>query len=122
MMKTKRVVNLIDAEFRKQVADMRAAFRKNPRFQTLYEEIRSRKAANCEVLESLLDKIRMLRDNKEWKTEQEENLICHFYTVVLAQLKKRCPKEYTKFTTKWSMIYIKRAEEALYIDRLDPKP
>ena len=98
-----------------------AALIVNPELRSLFEEAKKKeKTANCTELKGMLEKVRMLRDNKDWEDEPEWMAINHLFVHLLELFKKRCREMWIEFTDKWSRKYAKEMEEAWYIRQVKP--
>jgi hypothetical protein len=100
---------------------MDAALIVNSELRSLFEEVKKKeRTASCSELKGMLEKVRMLRDNKEWEDEPEWMAINHLFVHLLGLFKKRCREMWIEFTDKWSRKYAKEMEEAWYMRQVKP--
>jgi len=68
----------------------------------------------------MLEKVRMLRDNKEWEHEPEWMAINRIFVHLLKVFEKRCHEVWKDYVGKLSRKYAKEMEEAWYMKQVKP--
>jgi len=109
------------AWFEQQDKAMDAALIVNPELRSLFEEVKKKeKTANCSELKGMLDKIRMLRDNKDWQNELEWIAINRIFVQLLDVFEKRCHEMWKVYAGKLRHKYAKEMEEAWHWRKIEP--
>jgi glutamyl-tRNA reductase len=98
-----------------------AALIVNPELRSLFEEVKKKeKTASCSELKEMLEKVRMLIDNKEWEDEPEWMAINRLFAHLLKVFKNRCHEMWKEYAGKLSRKYVKEMEEAWYWRQVEP--
>jgi len=86
-----------------------------------FEDVKKKeKTASCSELKGVLEKVRMLRDNKEWEDEPEWMAINHLSVHLLDLFKKSCKEMWIRYTNALAPRYKREMEEAWYMRQVKP--